>query len=253
MEICPRGQAAPVLGDVNADGIVDVSDPIAFENYLFQFGPDPVCREAADVNDDGLIELDDATVIVSYLVPGTQNIGLLDPSACANTMPWPEGPCAPLALELEAPARVTTARFQARLAIRSPTLAVQGWSASIRGRDCDLVAVTTDGTVAAEIWDDPPGLRHLGYSAAVVVPRGAIAYVTLSVTSEVTLPPSDAPQAILAMEIEGTVPASGCTRCELEVGDGLRWTGEPIDTAITAAGNTYRPEPPSKLIEVCAP
>ncbi len=251
-EICPRPAGDLVRGDINGDGFVDVADPIGFENYLFRDGPDPVCRDAADVTLDNLIELDDATAIVSFLVPGTQMFSSLESGDCRQTMPWPEGQCAPLALDLLAPSRVTTTQFSARIALRSPTLNVQGWSMSIRSDGCTVREATTARTTAAEVWDDPPGIRHLGYSAAVPVSGGAIALAILSLTEPVALEAIEEAQEILRLELGATLPELGCRTCTLSFSDDLSWTGQPIRTAIAADGYAYPPPLSSAAIEICA-
>ncbi|HNR98510.1 MAG TPA: dockerin type I repeat-containing protein [Planctomycetota bacterium] len=55
-----------VRGDVNADGIVDVADVIAFLNYLFRGGRRPPCMEAANLNDDGAANLADIIYALAY-------------------------------------------------------------------------------------------------------------------------------------------------------------------------------------------
>ncbi|MBN1422675.1 MAG: IPT/TIG domain-containing protein [Planctomycetes bacterium] len=56
-----------VRGDVNADGSIDLGDPIWNLNYQFAFGPVPPCLKAADTNDSGVIDLADAIYLLSHL------------------------------------------------------------------------------------------------------------------------------------------------------------------------------------------
>jgi len=53
-------------GDVNGDGFLDLSDPVAELLYLFS-NRDIACEDAADVNDDGAIGIDDAIFSLNYL------------------------------------------------------------------------------------------------------------------------------------------------------------------------------------------
>jgi hypothetical protein len=46
-------------GDWNGDGMNDISDGVAFLNYLELGGPPPECADAVDMNDDGMLNLDD--------------------------------------------------------------------------------------------------------------------------------------------------------------------------------------------------
>ena len=251
--VCPEPDGAPTLGDINGDGRLDVADAVALGNHLFRGGPAPVCAEAADFNGDGRIEFDDALRINSHLVSGTQHLRESPPGACAASQPWGEGACHPMGLWWEAPERVSEAGFDAVLAVRSPEVGVEGWSLSLRAEGCQIAAVTTRGTSAAEVWDAPPGLRHLGYAAAVTVPEGAVSYVLLSFYEDITLPVREEPSPILVVRVEAAVPQEGCTSCLLSVGDGLTWRGQPIDFALVAGGRTYRPDAPVAKIEVCAP
>ncbi|MGQ9591586.1 MAG: dockerin type I repeat-containing protein [Planctomycetota bacterium] len=53
-------------GDVNRDGVADISDAIALANYLF-LGARRPCSNAADTNDDGRVDLGDAVYILQKL------------------------------------------------------------------------------------------------------------------------------------------------------------------------------------------
>jgi hypothetical protein len=54
-------------GDVNEDGLIDISDVIYLLNYLFRGGPAPVPLIAGDFNCDGLVDLGDLISILNYL------------------------------------------------------------------------------------------------------------------------------------------------------------------------------------------
>ncbi len=56
--------------DANADGAVNLSDPVAILAYLFQGGDAPSCLQAADSDDDGAVNLTDAVVALSFLFQG---------------------------------------------------------------------------------------------------------------------------------------------------------------------------------------
>jgi len=53
-------------GDVNADGKIDLADPISALGYMFG-GTDIPCPDAADANDDGRLNIADAVRILTYL------------------------------------------------------------------------------------------------------------------------------------------------------------------------------------------
>ncbi|MEM7232967.1 MAG: hypothetical protein AAF517_12360, partial [Planctomycetota bacterium] len=59
-----------VRGDVNADGQVDLSDPISALGCLFLGAVCPGCPDAADTNDDGSVDLSDSVFVLSWLFAG---------------------------------------------------------------------------------------------------------------------------------------------------------------------------------------
>jgi hypothetical protein len=59
---------APVGGDANGDGVVDVNDVFYLINYLFSGGPAPV--GAVDVNGDGKVDVNDVFYLINYLFAG---------------------------------------------------------------------------------------------------------------------------------------------------------------------------------------
>ncbi len=63
---------APLCGDANNDGILNISDAVYVINYVFipeSPTPNPICT--ADVNGDGVINVSDAVYLINYvLVPG---------------------------------------------------------------------------------------------------------------------------------------------------------------------------------------
>lgn len=57
---------APICGDVNGDGIVNVLDIIYYIEYKFKSGPEPVNMAMADVNGDGIYNILDIIDIIKY-------------------------------------------------------------------------------------------------------------------------------------------------------------------------------------------
>jgi CD109 antigen len=60
-------------GDSNADGEVNISDPVSTLGYLFLGAwseANPICRDAADTNDDGTVNITDPIVLLQYLFLG---------------------------------------------------------------------------------------------------------------------------------------------------------------------------------------
>ncbi|MGE3166079.1 MAG: hypothetical protein AB7O52_14325 [Planctomycetota bacterium] len=65
-----QGQASFVRGDCNADGTVNIGDPISLLSVLFSGGATPPCVDACDTNDDGNQDIADAIYGLSFLFAG---------------------------------------------------------------------------------------------------------------------------------------------------------------------------------------
>lgn len=61
-----------VLGDANGNGVVNISDPIFLNNYLFLGGPPPTCLAACDANSDGRVDVSDPVFMLNVLFGGQQ-------------------------------------------------------------------------------------------------------------------------------------------------------------------------------------
>jgi hypothetical protein len=59
-------------GDFNADGSLNIVDPIGILAYLFQSGDRPPCRESADVQPSGTIDVSDAVFLLVHLFSAGQ-------------------------------------------------------------------------------------------------------------------------------------------------------------------------------------
>jgi hypothetical protein len=67
-----EGRDPPFLrGDVNADGAMDVSDPISILGFLFLHEPeDLTCRKGADTDDSGVLDITDGVLLLNHLFLG---------------------------------------------------------------------------------------------------------------------------------------------------------------------------------------
>ncbi len=54
-------------GDANADGALNIADPIFLLKYLFAGGRSPSCADAGDGNDDGRLDISDAVALLAVL------------------------------------------------------------------------------------------------------------------------------------------------------------------------------------------
>ena len=60
-----------IRGDVNDDGIVNISDAIALINGLLNDNYSDINMDAADVNEDGAVNISDAVTLINYLLNDT--------------------------------------------------------------------------------------------------------------------------------------------------------------------------------------
>lgn len=67
----------PMCGDINASGMIDISDAIYLLNYIFYAAEPPAFMQSADVNCDSRINLIDAVSIIRYVFTG-------NPVPCGN-------------------------------------------------------------------------------------------------------------------------------------------------------------------------
>ena len=56
-----------VRGDSNADGMVNIADPVYSLGYLFRDGAPPPCFEAANANNDHALDISDIVYILGYI------------------------------------------------------------------------------------------------------------------------------------------------------------------------------------------
>ena len=64
------GPEGLMIGDVNADGLVDITDATALINYLLTNDNQDIDLDAADINRDGHVDITDATALINILLYG---------------------------------------------------------------------------------------------------------------------------------------------------------------------------------------
>ncbi len=69
------GVSTGVRGDANADGQVDISDPLGLLSYFFLGSKAPACLGAGDFNLDGKLDLTDPIAILGTLFLGAPTPG----------------------------------------------------------------------------------------------------------------------------------------------------------------------------------
>ncbi len=71
-------------GDVDGNGSLEITDPIALLDYLFLGAADLRCNDAADADDNGFLEVTDVINILSYLFLGGADLPAPGPEACGG-------------------------------------------------------------------------------------------------------------------------------------------------------------------------
>jgi len=128
---------------------------------------------------------------------------------------------------------------------------VQGWSLSAAGDDdLSIVGVSTQNTDAADVNDDPPGLRNTGFEVSELTTasepgsacdgsNGAVSAVVLSFVMSITLD-TDGDNRVLGVDVESAdvVTADGSVGGVVQWKDGCQGAGQPVNNVATVAGNT---------------
>jgi hypothetical protein len=78
----PPPQVTFRRGDVDSNGLVELTDPILVLNYLFLGGRDPDCKEAADTDDNAIIDITDAVNSLTYQFLGGTDLPSPGPRVC---------------------------------------------------------------------------------------------------------------------------------------------------------------------------
>ena len=86
-DTCTVRQVEFLRGDVNFDGVMNISDPIASLDFLFRGRFQPPCADAVDFNDDGRVDITDPVATLSYLYRG----GAPPPAPYPSPGPDPTG------------------------------------------------------------------------------------------------------------------------------------------------------------------
>jgi hypothetical protein len=90
-----------LVGDANADGVVDVSDVIRILGYSSMAEPLPTCEAAMDVNGDGYLDDGDAWPLMRYRIMGTGLDFPESPLPCASYVPTVPPKLAEVALDFD--------------------------------------------------------------------------------------------------------------------------------------------------------
>ncbi|MEM7234790.1 MAG: dockerin type I domain-containing protein [Planctomycetota bacterium] len=81
LTVAPKGHTIQfVRGDVDGNGVVNLTDGVIILNFLFLDGPAPGCEIAADVSGGGSVNITDGIFVLNYLFLG----------ASGPVTPWPE-------------------------------------------------------------------------------------------------------------------------------------------------------------------
>lgn len=179
----PAGAAAQAdfrRGDVNIDGVVDIADAEEMVRVRIAAADHPTCLVTMDANDDNGVNISDFVFLAAYLFlggfapwpPGPDTPGP-DPTpgglvTCLAYSPTPGPTLATFSLGFECPVVPAgqpgeTVELQAYVTLTTAGNTIgQGagaWSISIGAENLRILSVTTAGTAAASVIDNPPGYR----------------------------------------------------------------------------------------------
>ena len=171
---------------------------------------------------------------------------------------------ADFALGFDAPARVegragdATFQFTTNATLQSSGLSTdagaQGYQLAILADGWIVSGATLSGTTAGDLLVPGDFFEHID-----ITDVGVVAAVALSFTGGVTLPPSGS-ASLLALTLEGTVPASApggiCepTICTLSYPDSLpgdAMVQEPVRNLVTYQGDNVAPQRNSVAVDIC--
>lgn len=243
------GGVAPVGGDANGDGHVDVSDGAYLARALFAAGPAPACEAAVDLVPDGNFNVGDILGVWYSVGPKSAPYRPdVTAEACPAVPRAAEPPCADgLAFGLDAPPTVTGPSFEATVTVTSPTLAVEAWSFTLAAEGCTLASGTTLGTDAADWAEGTAGLRRGGVAWQSVTEGEAQVLTVLDWRTQATLPTGGA-RPVHRFTVSAA-PGSGCAPCTLTFTPGDAAAG--VESVASGEGWRYVPALGSATIEVC--
>ena len=132
-----------------------------------------------------------------------------------------------------------------------PTGGAQGWSLGVEhdAASLELVEATTLGTTAADVNDDPPGVRNTGFEVTEIIDparqdpvgrEGLVSAVVLSFVMPITLAP-DVNNSVLVATYRADEGAVAETSTQIDFADGLVGSGQPVQTVLTIDGQTVEP------------
>jgi hypothetical protein len=88
LEVREPSETTFIRGDMNADGALDISDPVGVLQYMFLGDSAPDCLDRADSNDDGAVNITDPIIILELLFLG--GAALPEPFPEPGTDPTPD-------------------------------------------------------------------------------------------------------------------------------------------------------------------
>jgi hypothetical protein len=89
----PEGQGSFLRGDSNADGSVDLSDPVGVLGYIFLGQEAPPCLDAADAGDEGTLTISSAVYVLNFLFLGSRAMPAPFPECGLDPTPDDLGDC----------------------------------------------------------------------------------------------------------------------------------------------------------------
>jgi hypothetical protein len=92
LALIPDDEEIMRRGDANMDGVVNLSDAVYVNGYLYSGGPAPPCMNQADVNNDGHVDGSDSVYLLNWLYNGgpvPPSPGPTNTTCAAEDSPYP--------------------------------------------------------------------------------------------------------------------------------------------------------------------
>jgi hypothetical protein len=243
-------------GDVNVDGIVDVSDAGYLTRWLLNNGPVPACMDAANVSGDDRLDVRDVVDIVAHLVLQAGPPLLVGGShGCKSYSPAPPPQIAETTLAFlcsgpvaGTPGTEKTVTVFATLSTQKNTAGVgpEGWSMAIGVEDLTILEVALTGTDAEHVFK-----RFSVFWREVAGAPGAQGdRAVFAAVNDVALPP-EGTATVAAITVRGIVGPDGLLPGRLFYTEDVEVAGQPFRNVVSILGTSQTPSLQSLDLPTC--
>ncbi len=246
LDTCDR--APFVRGDANADGRVDISDPIGTLGWSFHGGPKLTCLVAADVNDDERLDTSDAVFALGFLFAGGRRpsppfpVAGADPTPdgidCNHYAPTPAPALVGLSLSFSgcptelsgSPGGLKT--FEVTVVLTTPSLpeGASGWSIGVATENLKITDIKLAGAAAESSF----------FSKSEVIGEGSGALSAVVLDRFGNALPAGSTSPLATLSVQAVLPEEAAAGSIVFV-DGRKGSGQAVENVITLSGRSNAP------------